>query len=68
MALKFKAPFGPGVSKRTQIRNQVRSLERSGRKKGLVLKVLKTGNLGLARPKKGSTVRTPRRTSRGISF
>ncbi len=68
MALKLKAPFGPGVRQRTQLRNQVRALERSGRKRGLVLKVLKSGNLGLSIPKKGKTVKTPRRTSRGVSF
>ena len=68
MALKFKAPFGPGISLRVKQGRRLQKINRSILPKGLTLKVLPSGNLGVVRVKKGPSVKTPRRTSRGISF
>ena len=68
MALKIKKPFGPGISKLTVARRRAKELRDSLGKKGLKLKRLPSGSFDVTRIPKGPTVKTPRRTSRGISF
>ncbi len=73
MALKFKKPFGPGVSKSNKVKSRQLKIDRFLQKNSLRLRTVKRfgvpGTTAIAVPiKKGRQVSTPRKTSRGISF
>lgn len=68
MALKFKSTFGPGVTPINKSKIRLQKFRRGLQKKGLMLKRLSSGAFDVQKIKKGPSVKTPRKTSRGVSF